>query len=80
MSVGLVVGTARHELGTGPFVHSFFSIISAHCEPEGWGSRFPRLMHGLYQGRLEHAQAAPALAELREARVILGGLPPSQVV
>lgn len=80
MAVGLTVGSITSELGAPSFVHAFFSTISAHCEPGGWGSRFPHLMNALYQGRLPHANALQALEELRLAKASLGNLPPASVV
>lgn len=80
MAVGISVGSITDELGASSFVHSFFSTISVHCEPNGWGSRFPRLMKDLYQGRLAYAYAEQALEELRQAKSALEILPPSAVV
>ncbi|MDP9992807.1 hypothetical protein J2W28_003253 [Variovorax boronicumulans] len=80
MAVGVTVGSITNDLGAPSFVHSFFSTISAHCEPDGWGSRFPHLMNELYQGRLPHGNALLALDELRLAKAALDKLPPSAVV
>ncbi|MET3376423.1 hypothetical protein ABIC89_005502 [Variovorax boronicumulans] len=80
MAVGVTVGSITNELGAPSFVHSFFSTISAHCEPIGWGSRFPHLMNELYQGRLPHLNASLALAELQQAKATLSNLPPTSVV
>ena len=74
MAVGVTVGSITNELGAPSFVHSFFSTISAHCEPIGWGSRFPHLMNELYQGRLPHLNASLALAELQQAKATLSNL------
>ncbi|MDQ0572319.1 hypothetical protein QFZ42_004153 [Variovorax paradoxus] len=80
MAIGVTVGSVTDELGAPSFVHSFFSTISAHCEPTGWGRRFPHLMNELYQGRLPHGNALLALAELRQAKATLSKLPPASVV
>lgn len=80
MAVGVTVGSITDELGAPSFVHSFFSTISAHCEPAGWGRSFPHLMNELYQGRLPHASALLALAELQQAKTTLSNLPPRSVV
>lgn len=80
MAVGVTVGSITDELGAPSFVHSFFSTISAHCEPTGWGSHFPHLMNELYQGRLPYVNASLALAELRRAKATLSSLPPTAVV
>lgn len=80
MAVGITVGSITDEIGAPSFVHAFFSTISAHCEPKGWGSRFPNLMKKLYQGRLSYKQAASALEELKEVKAHLSTLSPSKVV
>ena len=80
MGIGITVGRITDEIGAPSFVHAFFSTISAHCEPSGWGTRYPYLMHHLYQGHLSAAHAAAAIDELRDARSQLAKLPPSAVV
>jgi 2,3-bisphosphoglycerate-dependent phosphoglycerate mutase len=80
VGVALRVGDRRWEVGTGDFFHAFFSTISYHLEPEGWGTRFPVLMDSLYQGALGANQADPALLQLTQAKKGLAGLPPSSVV
>jgi hypothetical protein len=80
MAVGITVGSITTEIGASSFVHAFFSTISAHCEPDGWGSRFPHLMNELYQGHLPYSHAGEALKELAQAKALLEKLPPSAVV
>jgi hypothetical protein len=80
MSVGVKVGSIVDEVGTADFFHAFFSTISHHLEPTGWGSKFPTLMNGLYQGRLENPQVEPAIHELHKVRDGLKAIPPSRVV
>jgi hypothetical protein len=80
VSIGLTVGSITDEIGTQSFLHAFFSTVSVHCEPQGWGSRFPHLMNELYQGRLPTGSAKAALAELREAKAVLERLPPTNLV
>ena len=79
MAVGIKVGSIKDEIGAPSFLHAFFSTISAHCDSGHWGSRFP-LLFRLYEGSLPSGDAAGALAELREAKVLLSRLPPSAVV
>jgi hypothetical protein len=38
MAAGVTVGLVTGELGAPSFAHSFFSTISAHREPSGWGT------------------------------------------
>ena len=80
MGVGITVGSITDEIGAPSFLHAFFSTVSAHCEPAGWGTRFPYLMKELYQGSLPHTHARAALAELAQAKALLEKLPPSKVV
>lgn len=81
MAVGLRVGSNVWPVGTGDFFHSFFSTISVRLEPEGWGTRFPAVMHELYRGRLEGGEPAErALSELEQIRSELAAFPPSEVV
>jgi len=71
MALGVTAGSITDELGAPSFVLSFFSTISAHCEPPGWGSRFLQLMNELYQARLPHVNSLLVLTELRQAKAIL---------
>lgn len=80
MAVGLRLGEEFHELGTHDFVHAFFSTVSCHLEPDGWGAQYPALMNELYQGRLGADRAAEALRELADAKRKLRNIPPSEVV
>ncbi len=80
MAVGLEVGNLYWEIGDPDFVHAFFSTISYHLEPDGWGSRFPVVLGELYQGELAPAAAGAARAELWRAQEELAQYPPSEVV
>ena len=80
MGISIEVGNVSDEIGSASFFHAFCSTISAHLEPDGWGSRFPLLLRHLYQGELSAEHAARALDELRRARAELSQLPPSHVV
>jgi 2,3-bisphosphoglycerate-dependent phosphoglycerate mutase len=80
MAVGLKLGSITDEVGTGDFFHSFFSTISGNLEAEGWGTRFPVLLNGLYRGQLHQRDAAPALAELDAVEKELARLPPAKVI
>lgn len=80
MSVGIKLGSITDEIGAPSFLYSFFSTVSANLEPEGWGSRFPVLMHELYAGELPGSRADVALAELDLIHRLLSELPVSKVV
>lgn len=81
MSVGFKVGNIIDEVGTPDFLHAFFSTISYHLDPQGWGTRYPALMLDLYQeGRLDSSRSAEALEEALEIRERLKSFSPDQVV
>jgi 2,3-bisphosphoglycerate-dependent phosphoglycerate mutase len=80
VTVALKVRSSVWLVGTGDFLHAFFSTLSARLETRGWGSRFPVLLKELYYGELAGAHAAAALEELARAREELRRLPPSDVV
>ncbi|MGB4811443.1 MAG: Imm70 family immunity protein [Methylophilaceae bacterium] len=79
MAVGITIGSITDEIGETSFLYAFFSTVSGHCEPKGWGTRFPHLMKELYQGSLPYKNAGSALEELTIAKTHLCTLPPSSV-
>ncbi|MDF7776849.1 Imm70 family immunity protein [Sphingomonas sp. AOB5] len=78
MGVGIRVGSITDEIGTGDFLHAFFSTVSGRLERD-WGERFPSLMT-LYRGSLPADRAAAALTELAEIRSELAAFPPDQLI
>ncbi|EHV5202079.1 hypothetical protein K0T49_001657, partial [Listeria monocytogenes] len=52
MSVGIKVDFLWFPIGSGDFLHSFFSTICVNLEDKKWGSKYPTLMKKLYSGRL----------------------------
>lgn len=80
MTVGFRVGGIIDEIGTSDFLHAFFSTISFHLEPDGWGTRYPELMNELYQGRLEQKAADKVRNDVLEIRERLKAFPPSEVI
>ncbi len=36
MGVGIQLGRITDEIGSGAFLHAFFSTISGNLEPNGW--------------------------------------------
>jgi 2,3-bisphosphoglycerate-dependent phosphoglycerate mutase len=78
--VALHSGRVFTQVGPPAILHGLFSTIAHALEPAGWGSRFPHVMNGLYAGRLEAAQAAEALAELRTIERELSAVPAAHVV
>lgn len=80
MAVGFKVDFLFYQVGHGAFLHSFFSTISYHLEPEGWGTRYPYLLQHLYNGRLAWSDAMNAIKELEEVRSKLAKFQPKEVV
>ncbi len=80
MAVGFRVNRIISEIGTPDFLHSFFSTISFHLEPNGWGTRYPELMKGLYNGKLKHDAAEKVLHDVLEIREELKAYVPDDVV
>ena len=80
MAVGLKVDMFWYPVGTGDFLHSFFSTICFNLENSAWGNRFPTLMNELYSGDLDHRSIDPAIKELITVRNELKNFPPEKVV
>lgn len=80
MAVGLKVDFLWYPIGSGDFVHSFFSTICCNLENQEWGSKFPYLMNKLYQGELAHQDVDDARAELAIIRKEFEKFPPEKVV
>ncbi|WP_281884464.1 immunity 70 family protein [Paenibacillus sp. YYML68] len=80
MAVGFKVNFFWFPVGTGDFLHSFFSTISYHLESEGWGTRYPYLINQVYNGKLGSYDVANVRAELMEIRERLTEYSSSQVI
>lgn len=80
MTVGLKIDGITGEIGSGSFLHAFFSTISAHLEPDGWGTRFPVLMNDLYQGHIDASQVQKVLDDLKTIHKELEAYGPEKVV
>jgi len=78
--VGLKVGPIFYKIGTGDFLHSFFSTIAYNLENKKWGSRFPLLMNDLYYKTLFVDKIDEALAELKTIQEELKEYSPSMVI
>ena len=64
MAVGFKVEFFWYQIGTGDFLHSFFSTIAYNLENKNWGSRFPVIMNELYQGKISAENVDKAITEL----------------
>lgn len=54
-----------YQVGTGDFLHSFFSTIAHNIENGVWGTRFPVIMKELYSGKVSVEHLDEALQEVR---------------
>ena len=80
MGVGIKVGSVTDEIGTSDFFYSFFCTIASNLESNGWGTRFPKIMNGLYEGSLNSKYAEDAIEELKIIKKELVGYKPESVV
>lgn len=80
MAVGLKVDFLWYPIGTGDFVHSFFSTICYNLENKKWGSRFHYMMNNLYQGELFYQDVDSAMKELEIIRKELRKFSPDKVI
>lgn len=80
MAVGFKVEFFWYQIGTGDFLHSFFSTIAYNLENKNWGSRFPVIMNELYQGKMNVENVDKAITELEIIKKELKKYPPQKVV
>ena len=80
MSVAFVVGDEYYSVGSGDFLHSFFSTIAYNLENGNWGIKYPYIMNELYRGELEVESVKECLAELEIIRTELKKFLPDKVV
>ena len=80
MSVGFTVNFYWFQVGTGDFLHSFFSTIAYNLEKQKWGSKYPVIMNELYSGELDVKNIKKAMKELDSIEKKLKRFPPSDIV
>jgi len=80
MAVGLKTGPIFYIIGTGSFMHSFFSTIAYRLEDNKWGTKFPNLMNGLYNAEIEPDESIWVLEELKIIKQELSNLTPDKVI
>jgi hypothetical protein len=80
MGLGFVVDDIAREVGSAGFLKGFFSTISYHLEPGGWGTKYPELMGRLYQGALDASDARKVLEDVREIRHALKSIRPVSII
>ena len=74
------VGTWSAELGPVHIVNALGATISYRLEPEADPRRFPAVLNGLFNGRLEPGAAGAAVAELETIARELAQLPAERAV
>ena len=77
---GFTVGFYWFQIGTGDFLHSFFSTVALRLENGLWGSKYPVIMNELYQRELPANKTDLAIDELIQIKEGLRGLSSEQVV
>jgi len=80
MAVGLKVKFYWYQVGTGDFLHSFFSTIAYNLEDGKWGTKYPFLMKELYNGTLPEEHLKKAKDELGAIAIELKKMPISNVI
>ncbi|WP_240422393.1 immunity 70 family protein [Listeria costaricensis] len=80
VAVGIKVDFLWYSIGTGDFLHSFFSTICINLENGKWGSNYPVIMTKLYSGLLTTEDQNEAKKELAEIQKELSQLLPEKVV
>lgn len=80
MSVGFTVGFYWYQVGTGDFLHSFFSTIAYNLENKKWGSRFPIMMNEFYNGSISAIHIDEAIDEINVIANELKALSADKVV
>ncbi len=78
--VGFSVLFYWYQIGSGDFLHSFFSTVALRLENGSWGSVYPVIMNELYQGELPVNKISDAMNELNCIRQELAKYDPNQVV
>lgn len=80
MAVGFKIKYHWYQIGTGDFLHSFFSTVAYNLENKKWGSRFPAIMNELYQGTLSKDNVDKAITELKTIQRELAAFSHQKVV
>lgn len=78
--VGLKTGPMFYKIGTGSFLHSFFSTIAYNLEETNWGKKYPLIMKELYNGELSSDKILDAEKELTEIKEAFEEYAPNCVI
>ena len=80
MAVGFKVKFFWYQIGSGEFLHSFFSTVCYNLEESKWGSRFPHIMSELYSGELKVENVDVAINELNCIKAELAKISKDKVI
>lgn len=80
VAVGFVVDCFYYEVGTGDYLHSFFSTIAYRLEGKSWGSKYPHLMNDLYYEEVDWKDIEKLAEELDDVEARLRSFPPEDVI
>ena len=80
MAVGFKVKFFWYQIGSGEFLHSFFSTVCYNLEESKWGSRFPNIMSELYSGELIVENVDSAINELNCIKAELAKISKDKVI
>ncbi|MBB5623466.1 hypothetical protein HDE69_004552 [Pedobacter cryoconitis] len=78
--VGLKVGPIFYKIGTGDFLHNFFSSIAYNLEDNNWGEKFPFIMKELYTKELSVEDIPEAVKEINLIREMFKEYAPNCVI
>lgn len=80
MAVGFKVDFFWYQIGSGDFLHSFFSTVAYNLEKGKWGKRFPVVMNELYKGKIDNSKINKAIKEVKIIKKELKKYSPDKVV
>lgn len=80
MAVGFKVDFFWYQIGSGDFLHSFFSTVAVNLEDGKWGKRFPVIMNDLYKGKIDNKKVKKAIKEVEKIKTELKKFTPDKVV
>ena len=80
MVAGFKTGPIFYKVGTGSFLHCFFSNIAFHLENQQWGASYPLLMNKLYHTNLALKDIDSAVNELLNIQEKFKDIEPSEVI
>ena len=80
LGVGFKTKFYWYQIGSGDFLHAFFSTVCFNLEDGKWGSRFPIIMNELYKGKLSKENNQKATEELEIIKNELQNYKPDKVV